>query len=161
MTNPSERDAHLKDTTDLYDAIASGNLPAVSYVKPSTFTDGHPSSSKFSLFEAYTKDIIQHLQANPELWRTTAIFVTVDEGGGYYDSGYVQPVDYFGDGTRIPLIIVSPYSRGGHVAHQYSRPRLDREIHRAQLASAACVGSGARQPAQSGHLSLQPLCAAE
>jgi phospholipase C len=120
MTNSSERDAHLKDTTDLYDAIASGDLPAVSYVKPSTFTDGHPASSKFSLFEAYTKDIIQHLQANRELWATTAVFVTVDEGGGYYDSGYVQPVDYFGDGTRIPLIIVSPYSRGGHVAHQYS-----------------------------------------
>jgi phospholipase C len=120
MTNQSERDAHLKDTTDLYDAIASGNLPAVSYVKPSTFVDGHPASSKFSLFEAFTKDIIQHLQANRDLWESTAVFVTVDEGGGYYDSGYVQPVDYFGDGTRIPLLIVSPYSRGGHVAHQYS-----------------------------------------
>ena len=35
------------------------------------------------------------------------MFVTVDEGGGYYNSGYVQPVDYFGDGTRIPLIAVS------------------------------------------------------
>ena len=120
MTNPSERNAHLKDTFDLYDAIASGNLPAVSYVKPSTFADGHPASSKFSIYEANTKDIIQHLQANPELWASTAVFVTVDEGGGYYDSGYVQPVDYFGDGTRIPLIIVSPYSQGGHVAHQYS-----------------------------------------
>ncbi len=120
MTIQSEREAHLKDTTDLYDAIASGNLPAVSYVKPSTFADGHPASSKFSLFEAFTKDIIQHLQANRELWESTAVFVTVDEGGGYYDLGYVQPVDYFGDGTRIPLIIVSPYSRGGHVAHQYS-----------------------------------------
>ena len=43
----------------------------------------------------------------------------MDEGGGYYDSGYVQPVDYFGDGTRIPLIVVSKYSEGGHVAHEY------------------------------------------
>ena len=120
MTNASERDAHLKDTTDLYDAIANGTLPAVSYVKPSTFSDGHPASSKFSIFEAYVKDIVQHLQANEELWKTTAVFVTVDEGGGYYDSGYVQPVDYFGDGTRIPLIIVSPFTKGGHIAHQYS-----------------------------------------
>ncbi len=120
MTNPSERDAHLKDTFDLYDAIAKGDLPAVSYVKPSTFADGHPASSKFSIYEAYAKDIITHLQANPALWESTAVFVTVDEGGGYYDSGYVQPLDYFGDGTRIPLIIVSPYSQGGHVAHQYS-----------------------------------------
>jgi phospholipase C len=46
--------------------------------------------------------------------------VTFDEGGGYYDSGYIQPLDYFGDGTRIPMIVVSPYSRGGHVSHTYS-----------------------------------------
>ena len=38
-----------------------------------------------------------------ELWKDTAIFITFDEGGGYYDSGYVQPLDFFGDGTRIPL----------------------------------------------------------
>jgi phospholipase C len=44
----------------------------------------------------------------------------VDEGRGYYDSGYVQPLDYFGDGPRIPLIVVSPYTRAGHIAHDYS-----------------------------------------
>ena len=43
----------------------------------------------------------------------------MDEGGGYYDSGYIQPVDFFGDGTRIPLLIVSPYSTGGIVNHSY------------------------------------------
>jgi phospholipase C len=60
------------------------------------------------------------VQANPDLWSTTAIFVTVDEGGGYYDSGYVQPLDFFGDGTRIPLIVVSPYTRPGYISHNYS-----------------------------------------
>jgi len=44
----------------------------------------------------------------------------VDEGGGYYDSGYVQPLDFFGDGTRIPMIVVSPFSAGGKVSHVYS-----------------------------------------
>ena len=53
------------------------------------------------------------VQANPTLWKDTAIFITFDEGGGYYDSGYVQPLDFFGDGTRIPIIVVSPYSKGG------------------------------------------------
>ena len=120
MTNPTEREAHNKDTSDLYDAIAKGDLPAVSFVKPSTFNDGHPASSKFSLFEAFTRRIINQVRANPELWESTAILVTVDEGGGYYDSGYVQPLDYFGDGTRIPLLVVSKYSRGGHVSHEYS-----------------------------------------
>ena len=44
----------------------------------------------------------------------------MDEGGGYYDSGYVQPLDYFGDGTRIPMIVVSPFSKGGHISHTYT-----------------------------------------
>jgi phospholipase C len=43
----------------------------------------------------------------------------VDEGGGYWDSGYMQPLDFFGDGPRIPLIVVSPFSRGGRVVHSY------------------------------------------
>ena len=47
------------------------------------------------------------------------MFVTFDEGGGYYDSGYVQPVDFFGDGTRIPLIVVSAYTKPGHISHEY------------------------------------------
>jgi len=49
-----------------------------------------------------------------------AILITFDEGGGYYDSGYVQAVDYFGDGTRIPLIVVSPWVKAGHISHDYS-----------------------------------------
>jgi len=46
--------------------------------------------------------------------------ITFDEGGGYYDSGYIQPVDFFGDGPRIPLIVVSPFSVGGRVDHTYN-----------------------------------------
>jgi phospholipase C len=60
------------------------------------------------------------LNANPQLAAETAVFITFDEGGGYYDSGYIQPLDYFGDGPRIPLIAVSPYSTGGHVVHSYT-----------------------------------------
>ena len=120
MTSLAARDAHLKDTLDLYTAIAAGSLPAVSFVKPSTFNDGHPASSKVTLFEAFTKRIVDQVKSNEELWESTAIVITVDEGGGYYDSGYVQPVDFFGDGTRIPLLVVSKYSQGGHVSHEYS-----------------------------------------
>jgi phospholipase C len=120
MKNPAAINAHMKDTLDLYDAIAKGNLPAVSYVKPSTFNDGHPASSRLDLFESFAKRIIEQVKSNDELWESTAILVTTDEGGGYYDSGYVQPVDYFGDGTRIPMIVVSKYSQGGHMSHEYS-----------------------------------------
>jgi phospholipase C len=120
MTNPAQRAAHLKDTTDLYAALQSGNLPAVSYVKPSGLVDGHPASSKLNLYEGFVKKIVDLAKANPELRNDTAIFVTFDEGGGYWDSGYVQPVDFFGDGTRIPMIVVSKYSQGGHVSHSYT-----------------------------------------
>ena len=63
---------------------------------------------------------MESVKANNDLWAETAIFITFDEGGGYYDSGYVQPLDYFGDGTRIPLLVVSPYSKGGHISHTYT-----------------------------------------
>ncbi|MGO9233292.1 MAG: alkaline phosphatase family protein [Methylocella sp.] len=120
MTNATERAAHLKDTTDLYTSIANGTLPAVSYVKPSGFVDGHPASSKLNLFEGFVEKIVDQVKANPKLWAETAILVTFDEGGGYWDSGYVQPLDFFGDGTRIPMIVVSPYSKGGHISHSYT-----------------------------------------
>jgi phospholipase C len=120
MTNPAARQAHLKDTIDFYDGIASGQLPAVSFVKPSGIVDGHPASSKLDLFEAFTRKIVDLVKARPELWRDTAIFVTFDEGGGYYDSGYVQPVDFFGDGSRIPLLVVSPLATGGRISHEYA-----------------------------------------
>ncbi len=120
MTDAKVRTAHIQDTINLYQDIQSGNLPAVSFVKPSGFVDGHPSSSKLDLFEGFVKKIVDGVKANPELWKDTAILVTFDEGGGYYDSGYVQPVDFFGDGTRIPLIVVSPYTRAGKISHQYN-----------------------------------------
>ena len=45
--------------------------------------------------------------------------LTAYEGGGYWDSGYIQPLDFFGDGPRIPFLVVSPYSRDGKVVHTY------------------------------------------
>ena len=89
-------------------------------MKPSGLVDGHPASSKLDLFEGFAKKIVDAVQANPDLWASTAIFITFDEGGGYYDSGYVQPLDFFGDGTRIPMMVVSPYTTPGHISHDYS-----------------------------------------
>ncbi len=120
MTHEQVRSEHLKDVTDLYADIKNGTLPAVSFVKPDGFVDGHPASSKFDLFEGFTQKIVGMVQANPRLWASTAIFITVDESGGYYDSGYIQPIDFFGDGPRIPLIVVSPFSRGGRIVHSYA-----------------------------------------
>jgi phospholipase C len=119
MTSPSGR-SHLKDTVNLYQAIKDNDLPAVSFVKPDGWLDGHPSSSKLNLFEGFVKKIVDGVQSNSALWASTAIIVTFDEGGGYYDSGYIQPLDFFGDGTRIPALVVSPFTSAGHISHTYS-----------------------------------------
>jgi phospholipase C len=95
MTNTAVRTAHLKDTTDLYKDVKNGTLPAISFVKPSGWVDGHPASSKLDLFEGFVKKIVDGIQANPKLWNDTAIIVTFDEGGGYYDSGVRSGAGFF------------------------------------------------------------------
>jgi phospholipase C len=91
----------------------------VSFVKPDAFVDGNPATSKLDLFEAMVEKIVDRLTSQPALFRSTALFVMFDEAGGYWDSGYIQPLDFFGDGPRVPFIVVSPYSRGGKVVHTY------------------------------------------
>jgi phospholipase C len=120
MGDPAQRAAHIKDAIDFFAAVDNGTLPAVSFVKPDGLLDGHPASSKFDLFEGMAKKIVDHLTANKELFESTALIITFDEGGGYYDSGYIQPLDFFGDGPRIPLLVVSPFTRGGHISHTYT-----------------------------------------
>jgi phospholipase C len=119
MTNPTLR-AKNQDIQNLYADITNNTLPAVSIVKPDGIMDGHPASSKLDLFEEFSKKIVQMAQANPAVWSDVAIMITYDEGGGYYDSGYIQPLDFFGDGTRIPMIVVSPYSKGVGMVHEYN-----------------------------------------
>jgi phospholipase C len=119
MSHPAQVKAHIVDSIDLYADIANGTLPAVSVVKPSGYVDGHPSSSKLNLFEGFAEKIINDVQGSP-YWKDTAIFITEDEGGGYYDSGYVQPLDFFGDGTRIIFLVVSPFTNAGHISHEYA-----------------------------------------
>ncbi len=120
MGDPAQRAAHIKDATDFFAAIDDETLPAVSFVKPDGLLDGHPASSKLDLFEGVVEKVVNHLKARPDLMAETALIVTFDEGGGYYDSGYIQPLDFFGDGPRIPLIIVSPFTKGGHINHTYT-----------------------------------------
>jgi acid phosphatase len=99
--------------------IDRGTLPAVSFVVPPNRDSGHPAYSTVPLYEGFLRGLIGQVQAHPALWARTAILVTTDEGGGYYDSGYIQVLDFFGDGTRIALIAVSPFARKGHVEHTY------------------------------------------
>jgi phospholipase C len=118
MGDPAQRAAHIKDAVDFFTEVDRGQLPAVSFLKPDSFDDGHPASSKLNILEALIDRVIDRVKASG-LFDETAIFVTFDEGGGYWDSGFFQPIDFFGDGPRIPFIVVSPYSRGGRIVHSY------------------------------------------
>jgi len=120
MGDPAQRQAHIKDAIDFFDELDKGHLPAVSYLKPDSFGDGHPASSKLDVFESLVDRVLDKVTKNEELWEKTAVFITFDEGGGYWDSGFFQPIDFFGDGPRIPMIVVSKYSTGGNVNHTYT-----------------------------------------
>jgi phospholipase C len=106
-------DAFFRDLAD------ERALPAVSFVIPPNSESGHPAYSTVYALERFVREVVTRAQANAVVWSKTAILITTDEGGGYYDSGYVQILDFFGDGTRIPLLVVSPFARNGYVDHTY------------------------------------------
>jgi acid phosphatase len=118
MTSPMKKNLQGHDA--LFRDIANGEMPAVAFVIPPNSESGHPASSTVSLYEQFLRRLIGRVQSNRTLWEKTAILVTVDESGGYWDSGYIQALDAFGDGTRIPLIAVSPFAKKGAVDHTYT-----------------------------------------
>ncbi len=111
--------SNLQDVPQFYQDVANNTLPAVSFVRPYESQAGHPADSTLSAYEKFVTTLIDTVKSNPTLWASTAIVITTDEGGGYYDHGYIQPIDFFGDGTRIPLILISPYAKAGYVDHNY------------------------------------------
>ena len=119
MTGPLK--SNLQDHAALFNAIDnSENMPAVAFVIPPNSESGHPASSNPIRYEQFLRRLIDKVQSNPALWEKAAILVTVDEGGGYWDSGYIQILDAFGDGTRIPLIAISPFAKKAVVDHSYT-----------------------------------------
>jgi phospholipase C len=110
---------NIQSLADFYNDLQNGTLPAVSYVKPDDLLDMHPGSSMPVLFEGFVRKVVTSVQAQSALYKTTVIFITTDESGGTYDSGYIQPIDFFGDGPRIPLIAISPYAKPGYIDHTY------------------------------------------
>jgi phospholipase C len=94
-------------------------FPAVSIIAPYDSVSGHPGYAMEPGFDELLRGIVNKVKQNPELWKKTAIFVTFDESGGYYDSGYTQFIDFFGDGPRVPLLVISPLAKNGYVDHTY------------------------------------------
>jgi len=107
---------HLKDEADLYAAIDSGTLPAVSFYKPVGEDNEHPGYASIAAGDAKVGDILYRLATSP-MFGSMAIIVTYDEKGGFWDHVPPPPIDAWGPGARVPAIVVSPFAKRGFVDH--------------------------------------------
>jgi phospholipase C len=109
--------AHLQDETDFFSDLATSSLPAVSFIKPVGENNEHPGYTDLLRGQQHVAAIVHAIQ-NSSAWADTAIIITYDENGGHWD--HVSPPDnngLWGDGTRVPAIVISPYAKQGYVDH--------------------------------------------
>jgi phospholipase C len=107
---------HLKDYTRLLAAIDAGTLPQVVFYKPQANLNQHPGYTDVLSGDTHMAELVAKIGASP-LWASTAIIVTYDENGGFWDHVPPPKGDRWGPGTRIPALIISPYAKRGHVDH--------------------------------------------
>lgn len=110
------RAAHLKDEADFLAAAKAGKLPAVSFVKPSGLDNEHPNYTDVLTGEQHTVELINAVRSGPN-WADTAIIITYDENGGFWDHVAPPKGDAWGPGTRVPTIVISPYAAMGKIDH--------------------------------------------
>ncbi|WP_291512080.1 alkaline phosphatase family protein [Acidithiobacillus sp.] len=113
------RAGHMRDSQDFLEDARRGHLPAVSFLKASAAHDEHPADCAPAQGMAWVEQLVRAVADGPA-WERTAIFITYDEGGGFWDSLPPPSVDAYGFGTRVPLILVSPWARRGFVDHHPS-----------------------------------------
>jgi phospholipase C len=114
-----KQDGQLQNITDVsnfYASAKAGTLPQVSWITPSGPHSEHPPGL-LSAGQAWVTGLVNAVMQGPD-WASTAIFLSWDDWGGFYD--HVQPptVDANGYGLRVPGIVISPYAKQGYIDHQ-------------------------------------------
>jgi phospholipase C len=109
------------ETQVITDAM-NGMLAEVSWVVPTGVNSDHPASSAFQTGPEdhgpeWVAQVVNAIGNNAQLWNTTAIVVVWDDWGGFYDPVAPPQVDTMGLGFRVPLLVISPYAKAGHVSH--------------------------------------------
>jgi phospholipase C len=107
---------HVQKTDAFLAAAEQGSLPAVSWVVPEGAISEHPPASVHA-GQAYVTGLINAIMRGPD-WGTTAVFLSWDDWGGFYDHVAPPTVDANGYGLRVPAMVISPYARAATVDHQ-------------------------------------------
>ncbi len=107
---------NIQPTQNFLTAAQQGTLPAVSWVIPGDDVSEHPPAS-IAAGQAYVTNIINAVMRSPD-WNSTAIFLSWDDWGGFYDHVKPPTVDQNGYGLRVPGLVISPYAKRGYIDHQ-------------------------------------------
>jgi phospholipase C len=108
--------ANIQSVDRFYAAAKAGTLPAVSWVVPSGAVSEHPPAS-VSAGQSYVTSLINAVMQSPD-WSSTAVFLSWDDWGGFYDHVKPPVVDQNGYGLRVPGLVISPYAKQGFIDHQ-------------------------------------------
>ena len=107
---------NIKELASFFTEARGGNLPAVSWILPDPVDSEHPPAL-VSTGQSYVTGIVNAVMASPD-WNSSAIFLTWDDWGGFYDHVPPPVVDNLGYGLRVPGLVISPYAKAGYIDHQ-------------------------------------------
>ncbi len=107
---------NIQDQSAFAEVAKAGTLPAVSWLLPNPYHSEHPPAL-VSVGQSYVTNIVNEVMRSPD-WNSTAIFLTWDDWGGFYDHVNPPTPDNLGYGIRVPALAISPYAKPGYVDHQ-------------------------------------------
>ena len=114
--DPAQWARYIRPVDSLLGDIAANELPPVTWVTPRFELSDHPDYS-FCHGENWTTQVVDAIMRS-KMWKDTAVFITWDDYGGFYDHVPPPDVDRMGFGFRVPLLVISPYAIDGKVSHE-------------------------------------------
>lgn len=110
------QEGNIQNLDRFYRAAQHGTLPAVSWITPAQVVSEHPPAL-VSRGQSYVTSLVNAIMKSPD-WPSTAIFLSWDDWGGFYDHVAPPAADPNGYGLRVPGMVISPYARHGFIDHQ-------------------------------------------